>query len=88
MSEFTVAYDAKVDVLYISKRIEQAARGTEDTTGIVWRYNGRGELISATVMDFRDLWNERRHQLADTISYHFGIPPAAAENVVEHAFDL
>lgn len=88
ISSFNVSYDRRADVLYISKRIEPAARGLEDEYGIVWRYSRDGELISATVMDFHDLWTDKKLELADALSDHFHISHPQAEVVVDHAFDL
>lgn len=88
ISSFQVSYDKIADVLYISKRIEPASRGLEDEFGIVWRYGRDGELISATVMDFHDLWSGKKSELADALSGNFHISHPQAEVVVEHAFDL
>ena len=88
MKGFSVSYDAKADVLYIAKRLAQASKGREDSVGIVWRYDGEGQLIGATVMDFHDHWSEHRHALAMKISDGFHISPIHAEVVVDQAFAL
>jgi hypothetical protein len=82
---FNVTYDAGSDVLYITARREAATRGREDRHGIVWRYGANGDLIGATVMDFREVWTENPEGLADELAARFDIPTAQALNVVEHA---
>lgn len=84
---FNVMYDRESDVLYITTRREQAARGIEDKNGIVWRYDRRGELIGATVLDFYDHWFDRRSLLAGEISRHFHIPEPQAIVVLQHAME-
>lgn len=84
---FNVAYDAIADVLYITARREPAARGLEDAHGIVWRYGAEGDLIGATVMDFRDVWAQKADALADQIAFRFDVPAQQALNVVEHALE-
>ena len=54
---FKLDYDAAGDVLYIVQRREVATRGVEDSTEIVWRYAENGDLLSATVVGFRERWN-------------------------------
>jgi hypothetical protein len=80
-----VTYDAGSDVLYITARREPASRGREDRHGIVWRYGSDGDLIGATVMDFREIWSEQPEALADELAARFDIPTLQALNVVEHA---
>ena len=84
---FNVAYDAKSDVLYITARREASPRAREDRLGIVWRYGSDGDLIGATVMDFREIWSERASELADRLAERFDIPAPQALNVVEHALE-
>jgi len=49
-----MTYDRDSDVLYISARQTFAARGVEDSHGVVWRYNPAEDLIGVTVVDFLD----------------------------------
>ena len=86
VSSFNVTYDRDSDVLYISTRREAAARGVEDSYGIVWRYDREGELIGATVVDFYDNWFNKQSQLADELSRRFHIPTPQAKVVLDHAF--
>jgi hypothetical protein len=86
-TSFNVAYDAASDVLYITARREPAARASEDQFGIVWRYGPAGDLLGATVMDFRDLWAQHPEDLAAKLATRFDIPTAQALNVVEHALE-
>ena len=88
VSEFRVLYDQNSDVLYISARQEPAARGIEDKHGIVWRYDSKGELIGATVVDYYDYWSTKRVELTQTISEKFDIPRKVAETVLQHAKDF
>jgi hypothetical protein len=89
MSEtsFNVVYDRGSDVLYISRRRDSAARGIEDKYGIVWRYDVRGNLIGATVVDFHDRWLDQQTLLADELSRRFEIPSPQAQVVLNHALD-
>jgi uncharacterized protein YuzE len=82
---FNVTYDIDSDVLYISTRQEPAVRGVEDRNGIVWRYDGGGELIGATVVDFYERWFAQQPLLADEISRKFHVPSPQAKVVIEHA---
>lgn len=86
-SSFNVVYDAGADVLYIIKKDVPAARGVEDRFGIVWRYDGDGDLIGATVVDFYDQWFSERPLLADKIAQNFHIPTKQAKVVVDHAME-
>ncbi|RYX90976.1 MAG: DUF2283 domain-containing protein [Bradyrhizobiaceae bacterium] len=86
--EFKVLYDRDSDVLYISTRDAPAARGIEDSHGIVWRYDGQGSLIGATVIDYHDHWHTKRSDLTEAIASKFEIPQGAAERVLEHAKDF
>ncbi len=79
-------YDAAGDVLYITQRRAVATDGVEDSTEIVWRYAENGELLSATVMGFRERWDVQRPSLAKTIAEHFGISVAEATQIVKDAF--
>lgn len=88
ISEFRVLYDRDSDVLYISTRQEPAARGIEDSQGIVWRYDSSGELIGATVIDYYDYWSTKRVELTRAISEKFDIPTQVAETVLQHAKDF
>lgn len=88
VSEFKVLYDRDSDVLYISTRDTAAARGVEDAQGIVWRYDGDGNLIGATVVDYHDYWDVKRSELTKAIASRFEIPQGAAERVLEHAKDF
>ena len=53
---FGTRYDKHGDVLYVSAGRKPAIRGVEDSSGIVWRYDAGGEVISATVIGFRNRW--------------------------------
>jgi hypothetical protein len=87
MTSFNVTYDRDSDVLYISTRKSPAARGVEDRYGIVWRYDGQGDLIGATVVDFYGSWHTKRPELAYEIARNFQIPEKQARVVVDHAFN-
>lgn len=87
VAAFRVVYDAGSDVLYISTRREAAARGIEDANGIVWRYDGAGALIGATVVDFHDRWVDHTSKLAEEISRHFHIPVPQARGVVDRGLE-
>ena len=84
ISAFDVIYDAFSDVLYISRKSENATRGMEDRSGIVWRYNSDGVLVGATIIDFQELWAGRSDDLAAKISEKFDVPVPQAESVVNH----
>jgi len=84
LKEFHVAYDEHADVLYITTRRDRSARGIEDSLGVVWRYDGEGELIGATIVDFVDYWHDKHALLAREISKRFHIPQKQAETVLEH----
>ena len=88
ISSFNVAYDADADVLYITKVAGPAARGIEDSHGIVWRYDSGGALMSATVVDFHEFWAGRSKDLADELSRQFHIPANQAQVVVDRALEL
>jgi len=83
-SRFNVSYDAEADVLYVTARIDVAARGVEDARGIVWRFDGKGDVISATVMDFMDVWSGQTDDLASEMARHFHLPNTHAENLIQH----
>jgi hypothetical protein len=85
--KFTVSYDANSDVLYVTGRTEPAARGVEDSHGIVWRYSAGGDVISATIMDFHDIWASQPDALAMEIAKRFDIPRPQAQVVVDHALE-
>ncbi|MBV8473538.1 MAG: hypothetical protein JO107_16955 [Hyphomicrobiales bacterium] len=80
-------YDSGSDVLYLTKRREAAVRGVEDKYGIVWRYSERGDVISATVLDFLELWGDNQPSLAHEISLKFDIPAQQAQTVLQSAID-
>jgi uncharacterized protein YuzE len=82
-TSFAVSYDSDADVLYISKRRAEAARGLEDKYGFVWRYDGDGKLIGLTVTDFQHFWHSKRDLLAKEIAAHFEISTAHADVVLE-----
>jgi uncharacterized protein YuzE len=82
---FKVTYDADADVLYVTKRRDVAARGVEDENGIVWRYDQSGDVLSATVLDFMELWCSRSHELALELSRGLHIPGREAEMAVSRA---
>jgi uncharacterized protein YuzE len=84
---FNVTYDAGADVLYITRRRDVAVRGIEDENGIVWRYDLVGEVLSATVMDFREIWETKQHELAGELSRGFHIPDNQAEVVISYALN-
>jgi uncharacterized protein YuzE len=85
--DFRVSYDANADTLYITAKAAPAARGVEDARGIVWRYDAGGDVISATVMDFHDVWAAQPDALAFEIAKRFDIPRPQAQTVVEHALE-
>jgi uncharacterized protein YuzE len=87
VSSFNVTYDADSDVLYLSKRKAAAARGLEDGSGIVWRYDRNGELIGATVLDFHEIWAGRSDVLANELSIRFELPVPQMRVVVDRALD-
>jgi hypothetical protein len=84
---FTVTYDSSGDTMYIIGVTEAAARATEDEHGIVWRYDSRGEVIGATVVYFREIWEERPQGLAHELATRFHISAPHAIRVVEHALE-
>jgi hypothetical protein len=83
LKEFRVVYDSSADVLYISTKKEKSTKGIEDRYGVVWRYFD-GELIGATIVDFKDYWSDKHTLLAREISRKFEIPHQQAEAVLEH----
>lgn len=85
LRKFSVAYDRDADVLYISTQRTHAARGVEDSYGVVWRYDGSGDLIGATIIDYYDYWHDKHDLLAREISRRFDIPERQAHVVLEHA---
>jgi uncharacterized protein YuzE len=87
ISSFNVAYDRDSDVLYISTRREPAARGVEDKFGIVWRYDGAGELIGATIVDLHHYWSGHKAQLAETLSKRFDLPAPQARTLIDHVLE-
>jgi hypothetical protein len=74
-------------VLYVRNGRETAARGVEDENGIVWRYDGNGTAIGATVVNLRRRWLRREHVLADELSRRLHVPAAKARTAVEHVLD-
>lgn len=84
---FNLTYDPGADVLYITKRKETAVKGIEDEYGIVWRYSEEGDIISATILDFRELWEHNQLRLANELSRGFGIPNRQAETVIQYALE-
>jgi len=87
VSSCQVLYDRDSDVLYISTRQVPAARGVEEPSGVVWRYDREGELIGVTVVDFHDYWFNRRGVLAREISRRFDLPRPQVCVVLEHAME-
>jgi len=85
---FQIDYDEYADVLYITSKNDVATKGNEDDSGIVWRYDRDGILISATVLDFVDRWHKDQRLLVTTISDHFRIPLLQAETVLDGAWRL
>jgi uncharacterized protein YuzE len=81
---FHVAYDSGSDVLYINLTKDPASRGVEDKSGIVWRYNGDGKLIGATVMDYYDRWTDNKDILVSKLSKRFHVPVTQMEVVLSH----
>ena len=81
----TTAYDEGSDVMYITRGNAAAHRGVEDQNGIVWRYGVNGELVGATVLDFRGVWGNRRAEIAKEISARFGVPQAMLGQAVSEA---
>src|ERR1700757_4309255 len=45
----------------------------EDEHGIVWRYDSQGDVLSATILDFRELWENNQAGLAHELSKGFHI---------------
>jgi len=84
---FHVTYDRRADTLYISTQRAAAARGVEDSHGIVWRYGPDGVLIGATIMDFGDLWSDKPEELATELAKRFDMPRAQTMIVVERALE-
>jgi uncharacterized protein YuzE len=84
LKEFRVVYDQHADVLYISTRKAPSTKGIEDRYGVVWRYGGDGELIGATIVDFKDYWSDKHELLARELSRKFEIPQKQAETVLSH----
>ncbi len=84
LKEFKVSYDQRADVLYITKRNGLSTKGIEDRYGVVWRYNGDGDLISATIIDFIDYWHDKHELLARELSKKFDIPHQQVETVLNH----
>ncbi len=82
---FNVTYDSGADVLYITKRRDVAVRGVEDENGIVWRFDQLGEVLSATIMDFKESWEAKQPELASELSRGFHIPALQAETVISYA---
>jgi uncharacterized protein YuzE len=82
--QFNVTYDVHADVLYISTRRARSARGIEDSYGVVWRYDGEGELIGATIVDFNEYWHDKHELLSRELSKRFDIPRKQAETVLDH----
>jgi uncharacterized protein YuzE len=84
---FDVHYDADSDVLYVRNGRGAAARGMEDENGIVWRYDGEGTIVGATVVDLRRRWLGREHILTDELSRRLRIPATKAKAAVERALE-
>jgi hypothetical protein len=84
-TQFSIDYDASADVLYVTRRPGTAARGIEDTSGVVWRYDEVGTAISATILDFRERWGGRESELADHLSREFGISSPQMVDVIDRA---
>jgi uncharacterized protein YuzE len=78
-SSFNVTYDRDSDVLYISIPGAPAARGIEDALGIVWRYDGDGELIGVTIVDFFDRWYPHWSELTRELAKRLDISEKQAE---------
>lgn len=87
VSTFTVSYDRRADTLYIVQPLE-AARGVQDRCGIIWRYNSRGEIVGATVMDFREIWAANPHDLAVRIADKFNLPIPQAAIIIDQALGI
>jgi uncharacterized protein YuzE len=86
--EFRIIYDRDSDVLYITTPYRAAERGIEDETGLVWRYDGRGQLLGCTILDFAGHWYpERGSQLATRLAKSLELPLVQVENVLAHAVD-
>jgi len=83
--KFVVSYDSNADTLYVTSKTEPAARGVEDGLGIVWRYTDDGDVISATIMDFHDIWSGKKEILANELAERFQIPRPQAQIVIDHA---
>jgi hypothetical protein len=66
-------------VLYISIPGAPAARGIEDSLGIVWRYDGDGELIGVTIVDFYDRWYPHWSELTRELAKRLDISEKQAE---------
>jgi len=85
-----MTYDRDTDVLYISARQTFAARGVEDSHGVVWRYNPAEDLIGVTVVDFLDQRFAKQPKLAKEISSRFGGPEmqTSVTNTPQRSFGL
>lgn len=83
---FNVSYDRRTDVLYISTRPADGVDARLDKSGILWRYDDEGELIGATIMDFRDRWLANQQTLAAKLSKRFHLPEHRASVVLDYAF--
>jgi len=84
---FHLTYDEPGDVLYLSRSREIAAHGTEDVDGIVWRHNGAGDLVGATIPAFHEIWLNDRPRLESKLASRFHISIDQARDAVEDAFE-
>lgn len=83
---FSVSYDRKADVLYISTRSEDEVGARFDRrNGILWRYDGNGNVIGMTIMEFRERLPLDRSLLEKKVAEKFHLPAFQASNVLDHA---
>ncbi|MBS9720049.1 DUF2283 domain-containing protein [Tianweitania sp. BSSL-BM11] len=86
---FSVSYDRRTDVLYISTLASGGSDARYDGRhGIIWRYDDAGNLVGATFTDFCDRWSGNKDDLTARISKRFHLPELQANKVVEHALTI
>jgi hypothetical protein len=84
-SDFEAMYDGFSDVLFLSVGRQSAASTTEDSRGILWRYNAANAIIGATVVDFAGLWSRQRARLTSYLALHLPLSQTAVELAIEGA---
>ncbi len=88
LETFSVTYDRVADVLYIGVHAAVAVRAIEDGSGIVWRYDGQGDLVGATVLDFLPEWSRKPSRLAHEFVQQFGLSISEARDLLDRAMRL